>query len=87
MTVKYKVISKKNPRDIEAAPKFYVTSVVAEKIDLDSLAKSVARSSTVARADIYATLIALIEEISDNLSKGNMVYLGKLGSLAVSLKS
>ena len=58
MSIKYKLIEKKNPRDLEAAPKFYASAVTTRKIDLDELSKNIARSSTVARADVYAVLIA-----------------------------
>jgi predicted histone-like DNA-binding protein len=87
MPIKFKALPKRNPRDLEAAPMFYATSIISRKVDLDELSKAIARSSTVARADVYAVLLALIEEISDNLSNGNQVILGKLGSLAVNLRS
>ncbi len=87
MSIKYKLIEKKNPRDLEAAPKFYASAVTTRKIDLDELSKNIARSSTVARADVYAVLIALIDESIESLANGNQLYLGKLGSMVLNLKS
>ena len=87
MSIKFKTIARKNPRDLEAAPLFYASSIISRKIDLDELSQAIAQSSTVARADIYAVLIALIEEITKNLSNGNLVQLGKLGSLSLNLRS
>ena len=87
MSIKYKLIEKKNPRDLEATPKFYASSVTTRKIDLDELSKNIARSSTVARADVYAVLVALIDEAVESLANGNQLYLGKLGSMVLNLKS
>ena len=87
MSIQFKTLPKKNPRDLEAVPLYYAISVISRRVDLDALSKAVARSSTVARADVYAVLLALIEEIADELTNGNQVILGKLGSLAVSLRS
>jgi predicted histone-like DNA-binding protein len=87
MAIKYKLVAKKNPRDLEAAPKFYASAVTTRKIDLDEFSKKIARSSTVARADVYAVLVAVIDEALDSLGNGNQLYLGKLGSMEVNLKS
>lgn len=87
MAIKYKLVQKRNPRDIEAPAKIYASSVTTRKIDLDELSKAIARSSTVARADVYAVLIAFIDEAVESLANGNQISFGKLGSLAVNLKS
>lgn len=87
MPIKYKLVGKKNPRDLEAPEKIYASSVTTRKIDLDELSKDIARSSTVARADVYAVLVALIDEAVELLSNGNQISFGKLGTLAVNLKS
>lgn len=87
MAIKFKTVTKKNPRDLEAAPLFYASSLISRKVDLDELSAAIGHSSTVARADVYAVLLALIDEIISNLSNGNKVMLGKLGSLNVSVSS
>ncbi len=42
---------------------------------------------TLARADVYAVLVALIDEAVESLANGNQISFGKLGSIAVNLKS
>ena len=56
------------------------------KIDLDELSKTIARSSTVARGDVFAVFIALIDEAVQSLANGNQISFGKLGSLTLDLK-
>lgn len=87
MTIKYKLVAKKNPRDLEAPAKFYASSITTRKIGIDELAQAIARSSTVARADVYAVLVSLIDEGVVMLSNGNQLGLGKLGTLGVNLHS
>jgi predicted histone-like DNA-binding protein len=87
MSIKFKSVTKKDPRDLEAAPLYYASSVVSNRIDIDGLSRAIARSSTVARADIYAVIVALIDEITENLTASNLVSLGKLGSFAVNVHS
>jgi len=87
MPIKYKLVAKKNPRDLEAPAKFYASSITTRKIGIDELAQAIARSSTVARADVYAVIVALIDEGVVMLSNGNQLELGKLGTLGVNLNS
>jgi predicted histone-like DNA-binding protein len=87
MAIKYKLVSKKNPRDLEAPSKFYASSVTTRRIDIDQLSENIARASTVARSDVYAVLIALIDEMLDELAQGSQVNLGKLGGFYVNLRS
>ncbi|MFA9392701.1 MAG: HU family DNA-binding protein [Prolixibacteraceae bacterium] len=77
----------KNPRDLGAAAKYYGSSITTRKIGIDELSQAIARSSTVARADVYAVLVALIDEALVMLSNGNQLELGKLGTLTVNLRS
>lgn len=86
MTIKYKLVAKRNPRGIEAPAKIYASSVTTRKIDIDELSK-IARSSPVARADVFAVLIALIDEAVQLLANGNQISFGKLGRLTVNFKS
>jgi len=87
MAIKYKLVSKKNPRDLEAPSKFYASSVTTRKINIDQLSENIARASTVARSDVYAVIVALIDESLHELASGSLINLGKLGSLYVNLRS
>ena len=85
--IPYKLISKKNPRDLTADPKFYAQSKSREVVELDALSKLISREGTVSRTDVYAVLIALIDVLIMELSAGRTVRLGKFGTFAISLSS
>ena len=54
MSVKFKTITRKNPRDLAAPEKYYPSSVTRSVLDLDKLADLVGDGSTVRRNDVYA---------------------------------
>ena len=87
MSVKFKVIQKRNPRDITAAPKSYAIAVSDGTVDIDRLSVLVGDGSTVRQNDIYAVIIGLVNVIQGELSEGRSVNLGKLGTFSISLSS
>jgi len=87
MSVTYKVIQRKNPQDLAATPKYYAIVVRGKDVDLDQLSALISDGSTVRQNDVYAVLIGLVNVIIAQLQDGNVVRLGKLGSLAISISS
>lgn len=87
MSVKFKVIQRKNPQDLAATPKSYAIAVNDGKVDIDRLSVLVGDGSTVRQNDIYAVIIGLVNVIQGELSEGRSVTLGKLGTFAVSISS
>lgn len=87
MSIKFKVITRKNPRDLTAPEKFYPSSVTGSILDLNELADLVGDGSTVRRNDVYAVLIGLVDVAQKQLALGNMVRLGDLGSFSVNVSS
>lgn len=85
--LKVKTISKKNPRLPEAPPRFYASAQHEAKIDLDSMATSVADRCSLRRADVHGVLVALMDIIPQLLSEGKTIALGQLGTFAVNVKS
>jgi len=85
MAIKFKVIPRRNPRDLAAPQKYYPSSVTGSILDLDKLADLVGDGSTVRRNDVYAVLIGLVDVAKRQLELGNMVRLGDLGSFAVNV--
>ena len=67
----------------------YLTYSVVERKDPQNpdveLSQRIQQMCTVTRADVMAVLIALEDVVSDSLSNGEIVRLGELGSLQVSL--
>lgn len=87
MSIKIKAQAKKNPQDLNAAPKFYAQVVKQGETTLDSLSHLIAQMSTVSRTDVYAVLMGLVEVIPQELSQGKTVRMGKLGSYSISVNS
>lgn len=87
MAIKYNVIEKTNPRDPSAPKKFYASSFITGKADIDNLTKRIEKISTVSGADIRAVLYAIVDVVPDILREGNSVTMGNLGAFRVSLSS
>jgi predicted histone-like DNA-binding protein len=87
MSVKFKVVPRKNPRDLLADPKFYAAAIGDGEVDLDTLAEMISLQCTVTEADCYAVLISLERNIITELQQGRIVKLGKLGNFQVGLSS
>ncbi len=87
MSVKFKSVSRKNPSDLTAAPKYYARAIGDGEMTLDDLAVMIADQNTVTEADCYAVLISLEKNIITALGQGRIVKLGRLGSFQLSVNS
>ncbi len=85
--IKIKKVLKKNPREPEAAPRYYASAVHDVKVDLNSLATSVADRCSLRRADVHGVLIALMDIIPAELASGKIISLGDLGSFYINVQS
>ena len=65
--------------------KFYASTVFTGEKKLEQLTKSIGKISTVSGADIRAVLYNLVDVIADDLSNSQIVRLGDLGSLRLTL--
>ena len=87
MSVKFRVIQKKNPQDLLATPKSYAIAISDGTVDIDRLSELVGDGSTVRQNDVYAVIIGLVNVIQGELKEGRSVNLGKLGTFAISVSS
>ncbi|WP_300725366.1 HU family DNA-binding protein [uncultured Bacteroides sp.] len=85
--VTYSVVGRRNPRNQDAPVKFYAQAQARGEMGIRTMAERIQNACTVTRADIMAVLIALSEVVSEGLQNGEIVRLGDLGSLQVSLSS
>jgi len=67
--------------------KYYVSTKATGEISFEDLAHKTSGQCTVTKADCYAVLIALEENIKDALSFGQIVRFGTLGSFQISISS
>lgn len=87
MAVKYKVLPRKNPRDLLAPEKFYAAAIADGDVDLDRLAELISYQSTLTATDCHAVLLSLEHNIIGELEQGRIVKLGRLGNFQVGLSS
>lgn len=87
MSVKYKVLPRKNPQDITAPEKFYAAAIADGEVDLDKLAEQISYQCTVTESDCYAVLLSLERNIISELEQGRIVKLGRLGNFQIGLSS
>jgi len=87
MTVKYKVIPRKNPGDLTAPPKFYPSVNASGRTRLRQLSQRIASISTVSSVDTMAVLEGLLTVLPEELANGNIVELGDFGSFWLRIKT
>ena len=87
MSIKYKVLPRKNPRDIAAPEKFYAAAIADGETDLDKLAEQISYQCTVTESDCYAVLLSLERNIISELEQGRIVKLGRLGNFQIGVSS
>ena len=88
MSVTYKVIQRGEPGIVGGGTmKYYASANSNRAVDIEELTKTIEKISTVSGADILAVLYSLVDVAVDKLANGNIVRLGNLGSLRITLKS
>ncbi len=86
-TVKYSVVSKLNPQDKDAVPKFYACAQSAGVQTLEDMSKVIEKNCTLTSTDVMAVLHAMDEVMRDQLANGQIVRIGDLGYARLSLRS
>jgi predicted histone-like DNA-binding protein len=87
MAIRIKTQAKVNPRDLEAAPKYFASVISTGKDDTNSLALAVESNTTMSEADIWGVLKALRKVIIERLNMGRTVDLLDICLFKPSVKS
>jgi len=87
VSLKVKVISKRNPQIPEESPKFYASARHDRKIGLAELATDISNTCSLRRSDVHGVIVALMDIIPRELCEGSILNLGTLGSFYVTVKS
>ena len=85
--VTYSVAPRINPRDKDAAPKYYGRVQANGDVNIREMSERIQQTCTVHKADVQAVLLALEDCITDALKGGEIVRLGDLGTLQISISS
>lgn len=88
MSIKFKVIERAQPGVVNGGTKkFYASISKNATVDLRTLAQQISQRSTVNTIDTIAVLEGLLQVIPEQLQLGNLVRLGDLGSMRLSISS
>ena len=85
--VTYSVAPRINPRDKEAAPKYYGRVQANGDVNIREMSERIQQTCTVHKADVQAVLLALEDTITDSLKSGEIVRLGDLGTFQIGISS
>ncbi len=85
--IPFNVVGRTPPGDPSGPVKYYAQARTRGVVGIDVLTHRIEQISTVSGADIRAVLYALVDVIPDMLENGQIVELGELGRLRVSLSS
>ena len=84
-SVTYSVVPRKNPQEKGTPPKFYAQAQARGDVNIREMSERIQSACTVNKADVYAVLVALEDVIAEALQNGEIVRLGELCTLQVSL--
>ncbi len=85
MSIKFRVIQKKNPIKPDDAPKWYATAVADGETTLEDLASYASAVSTVSKGDILAVMESCFSKASQDLADGKIVRVGEYFTLQMGL--
>ena len=84
-TVTYSVVPRINPREKNDPPKFYAQAQARGDVNVREMAERIQASCTVHKTDVDAVLVALEDVVKEAIQNGEIVRLGELCTLQVSL--
>ena len=84
-SVTYSVVPRINPTEKSAPPRYYAQAQARGDVNVREMAERIQSTCTVHKSDVYAVLVALEDVIAEALQNGEIVRLGDLCTLQVSL--
>lgn len=86
-SIRYVVRPKRNPQDKDAQPRFYAVVASRGTTTTRELAENISSATTLQLPDVVAVLASLQLVVCEELAKGNVVSLGSLGYLKMTMNS
>lgn len=85
-SVTYSVVGRKNPNPMsEGEVRYYACAQSRGVMGIREIASRIQQTCTMTRADVMGVLVALEDVVAEGLQGGEIVRLGELGSLQLSL--
>ena len=85
--MKYKLVSRKNPQNPQAAAKLYATPVSEGKLSQKDISAEIVALSSLTRGDVSNVVENILDVIPKYLLMGKSVSLGDLGTMRISFSS
>ena len=80
MPVKFNIVERPNPQNLDAPRKYYPSVRASGRRTLRDLSKHISKICTIRSPDTLAVIEALLMVIPEELADGNIVELGEFGS-------
>ena len=87
MPIYYSVKSRKDPRDLSAPAKFYLTAKSLPAIDRKTFIEDMVRNTSLTKSEAVTALDYLFEVLPHYIALGHTVKLGDLGFFRATIKS
>ena len=84
-SVTYSVVPRINPTEKSAPPRYYAQAQARGDVSIREMPERIQATCTVHKSDVYAVLVALEDVIAEAIQNGEIVRLGELCTLQVSL--
>ena len=84
-SVTYSVVPRTKPGEKNDPPKYYAQAQARGDVSIREMAERIQATCTVHKTDVYAVLVALEDVVSEAIQNGEIVRLGDLCTLQVSL--
>ena len=84
-SVTYSVVPRTKPGEKNMPPKYYAQAQARGDVSIRDMAERIQATCTVHKTDVYAVLIALEDVVKEAIQNGEIVRLGELCTLQVSL--
>ncbi|MDL2243286.1 hypothetical protein LJB84_00370 [Bacteroidales bacterium OttesenSCG-928-J19] len=87
MALNYTIQQRKNPRDPEGLPKYYIVSSSLSAISFEDLIIEASEETTLNPDELRLGLNLLFKKAVDRLSEGHTVDMGKIGRMGLRVNS
>ena len=84
-SVTYSVVPRTKPGEKNDPPKYYAQAQARGDVSIREMAERIQATCTVHKTDVYAVLVALEDVVKEAIQNGEIVRLGDLCTLQVSL--
>ena len=84
-SVTYSVVPRRNPSNKNEPARYYTQAQARGDVSIREMAERIQSTCTVHKSDVYAVLVALEDVIAEALQNGEIVRLGDLCTLQVSI--